>query len=69
MIAKRCPAPDLFDGVFDNTATNRREIWQGGRLCRFVRRDCVGHTGSVWREVHARWGTYPDLPANASAAA
>lgn len=61
--------PDLFDGVFDNTVTQRREVWQGGRLRRYVRRDCVGHTGSVWREVHAQWGTYPDLPSNAAVAA
>ena len=56
---------DLFEGVFDNRATNQREIWQGGRLCRYVRRECVGHTGSVWPEVHAAWGSYPDLPRNA----
>ena len=55
---------DFFSGVYDNTATNRREIWQDGRLMRYVRRDCVGHQGSVWREVHATWGTHPDLPIN-----
>ena len=59
---------DLFEGVFDNRATQRREIWQAGRLCRYVRRECTGHTGSVWKEVHAAWGSYPDLPSNAAKA-
>lgn len=58
--------PDLFAGVYDNTATNRREVWREGKLCRYARRECVGHTGSVWVEVHAPWGHYADLPQNAS---
>lgn len=61
--------PDMFDGIFDNAATGRREIWQDGKLCRYVRRECVGSTDSVWPEVHAPWTTYPNLPANASVAA
>lgn len=57
---------DLFDGIFDNTQTHCREIWQDGRRTRFVRRACCGYSESVWREVHAAWGHYPDLPTNAS---
>ena len=60
--------PDLFDGIFDNVATQRREVWKDGRICRYARRNCVGSTQSVWREVHEPWGTYPDLPSNAAAA-
>jgi hypothetical protein len=54
--------PDMFDGIFDSVSTGRREVWQDGRLRRFVRRECVGHTGSVWPEVHSKWGEYPDHP-------
>jgi hypothetical protein len=56
--------PDLWEGTYDNTHTNRREIWQDGKLRRYVRRECVGSPVSVWPEVHAVWATYPDLPSN-----
>lgn len=58
--------PDLWEGIFDNTRTGRREVWRGGKMCRYVRRECVGSMSSVWPEVHAAWATYPDLPINAA---
>lgn len=60
---------DLFDGTFDNTVTGRREVWQDGHLKRYVRRNATGNESSCWRELHAPWGTYPDLPSNAMKAA
>lgn len=56
--------PDLFDGIYDNTATNRREVWKDVHLCRYARRECVGSPISIWPEVHAPWGEYADLPSN-----
>jgi hypothetical protein len=56
---------DLFEGVFDNRATGRREVWRDGEMRRFARRNAVGTDETQWRELHAPWGHYPDLPANA----
>lgn len=56
--------PDLFEGIFDNRATSRREVWREGHLCRYARKECVGSPVSVWAEVHAPWGAYADLPSN-----
>jgi len=64
---RRQPA-DLFDGIFDNRITDRREVWQDGRLCRYARRNAVGTEETGWRELYAPWGTYPDYPGNASVA-
>lgn len=61
--------PDMFDGVFDNQRTERREVWQDGRLCRYARRNCCGTSESSWPVLNAPWGTYPDHPSNAAAAA
>ena len=60
------PEFDLFDGIFDNQATGRREVWQDGRLRRYAQRSAVGYNSSPWREMHKAWGSYPDLPSNAS---
>lgn len=30
------------DGVYDNQATGRREVWKDGRLCRYAMRNCCG---------------------------
>jgi len=57
---------DLFDGIFDNAATGRREVWQDGQLRRYASKGAVGYTDTPWREMHKAWGSYPDLPANAS---
>lgn len=57
---------DLFDGIFDNQTTQRREVWQDGRLRRYAQRRAVGYCSSPWREMHKPWGSYPDLPTNAS---
>ncbi|PMQ04202.1 hypothetical protein DyAD56_16055 [Dyella sp. AD56] len=59
--------PDLFDGIFDNQSTGRREVWLDGNVTRHARRNAVGDAQSNWREMRAPWGSYPDLPANASA--
>ena len=57
-------APDFWpSGTFDNTATNRREVYQDGKLMRYVRRECLGGE-STWREVRKPWGAFPDYPAN-----
>lgn len=49
-------------GIYDNPVTQRREFWRGGRLVRERRRDaCTG-------VAHYAWGTYPDPPAQRSAA-
>ena len=50
-------------GTFDNSATGCREVWQDGKLMRYVRRECVGGDSS-WREVRKAWGAYPDHPVN-----
>lgn len=60
---------DLFDGIYDNRTTGRREVWKDGRLCRYARRNAVGTSETQWRELHAPWGTYPDHPINAAKAA
>ncbi|MET0332586.1 MAG: hypothetical protein ABW154_14270 [Dyella sp.] len=56
---------DLFEGVFDNRITGCREVWRDGEMRRFARRNAVGTDETQWRELHAPWGHYPDLPANA----
>lgn len=61
--------PDLFDGVFDNQTTGRREVWMDGQMTRHARRNAVGDTRSQWNDMRAPWGHYPDLPANAAQAA
>lgn len=61
--------PDLFSGIYDNRATDRREVWKDGRLCRYARRNAVGTSETQWRELHAPWGAYPDHPSNAAKAA
>lgn len=60
------PTPDMFDGIFDNASTGRREVWKDGRLSRYVRRNAVGSPESQWREVHEPWGSFPDHPSNAA---
>lgn len=62
----RAKTPDMFDGIFDNQATGRREVWGDGRLRRYAAKNCGGYTTSDFRELHAPWGTYPDLPQNAA---
>lgn len=57
--------PAIADGIFDNRAAGRREVWQDGRLRRYALRNAVGCTRSPWREMRKCWGTYPDLPSNA----
>lgn len=59
---------DLFDGIYDNQSTGRREVWKDGRLCRYACRNAVGCHETQWRELHDPWGTYPDHPSNAAAA-
>lgn len=59
---------DLFDEVYDNRRTEHREIWRGGALRRFCQRTACGNSAAYFREVHAPWGHYPDLPSNASEA-
>lgn len=60
---------DLFEGVFDNRATGRRECWKDGRPGRYAAKNCTGNPYAVWPELRAPWGDYPDLPANAQLAA
>jgi hypothetical protein len=56
---------DLFDGVFDNLSTGHREVWMDGTMRRYAQRSAL-NPYSVWNELRAPWGTYPDLPSNAS---
>jgi hypothetical protein len=60
---------DLFEGIYDNTVSQRREIWLDGRISRYAARKAVGTTETQWRELHKPWGSYPDYPGNASAKA
>lgn len=50
------------DGVYDNQATGRREVWKDGRLCRYAMRNCCGDTETSWSVLRMKWGEYPDLP-------
>lgn len=59
-------ATDMFDGIFDNRVSDCREVRMDGRVTRFARRTACGSTATVWRELHAPWGTHPDYPGNAS---
>lgn len=61
--------PDMFDGIFDNQVTGRREVWMDGEVKRYARRNAVGDQRSPWSEMRAKWGFYPDHPANASSIA
>ncbi|GGA00169.1 hypothetical protein [Dyella caseinilytica] len=56
---------DIFDGVFDNRRSDQREIWQDGMLRRYCHRNAL-NIHSVWNVMRKPWGSYPDLPANAS---
>ncbi len=49
-------------GIFDNTATNRREVRLDGRVTRFVERKCCGDTETSWAIVRKPWGAFPDYP-------
>jgi hypothetical protein len=57
---------DLFDGTFDNQATQRREVWKDGKPGRYASRNCTGDPGAYWKELRDPWGTYPDVPSNQS---
>ena len=50
------------DGVYDNQATGRREVWKDGRLCRYAQRNAVNQLRPAFRELREPWGEYPDLP-------
>ena len=55
--------PDFWpSGTFDNTATNRREVWQDGKLRRYARRNCCGDTETAWSVLRKPWGAFPDVP-------
>jgi hypothetical protein len=56
---------DLFDGVFDNTATGQREVWLDGRCTRYCKRNALA-PHAVWEVMRPLWGSFPDLPANAA---
>ena len=62
-------SPDLFDGIYDNRTTQRREIWQDGELRRYAAKNCTGNPAAVWPELRASWGEFPDVPSNAALAA
>lgn len=55
---------DMWDGVFDNYMTGRREVFRDGKIVRYAARNCCGDTSSFWRELHALWGTYAEPPHN-----
>ncbi|MDE2427035.1 MAG: hypothetical protein KGO96_14140 [Elusimicrobia bacterium] len=50
------------DGIYDNRATNRREVWLNGKLCRYVRRNAVNQARPAFPELREPWGYYPDIP-------
>ena len=55
--------PDFWpSGTFDNRATNRREVWQDGKVMRYVARKCCGAPETSWRLVRKPWGAFPDIP-------
>ena len=64
----RNQTPDMFDGIFDNQRSGHREVWMDGALRRHAAKNCAGDESSSFSEMHAPWGTYPDLPSNAGAA-
>lgn len=59
---------DLFQGItgwFDNQSTRCREQWSDGKRGRYAHRSAIcPHNSHV--VLRAPWGTYPDLPQNAS---
>lgn len=55
---------DMFSGTFDNTVTQRREVWQDGRLMRHAARNCCGDLESIWAVLRKPFGHYPDYPHN-----
>lgn len=57
--------PDFFNGWFDNQATRCRELWNDGVRGRYAHRSAISEN-NPWRELRTPWGTYPDLPQNAS---
>lgn len=60
---------DMFDGTFDNRATQRREVWKDGKPGRYAAKNCTGNPGAVWSVLRTPWGTYPDVPSNTRQAA
>lgn len=48
------------DGVYDNQATGRREVWKDGRLCRYAMRNCCGDTETSWSVLRRKWGAPHD---------
>ena len=64
---KRVPVPkresglapltgSALDGIYDNTTTKRREIWDNGTL------KAAWHDFEIPYYKEPAWGTYPDVP-------
>ena len=64
MTASKNPTPDMFEGIFDNLATGRREVYRNGRLARYARKNALQCNNPTFSELGPAWGAYPDVPAH-----
>jgi hypothetical protein len=58
--------PDMFDGWFDNQATQQREHWDNGVMGRYSRKNAIA-PHAHHKVMRLPWGHFPDLPQNAGA--